>query len=323
MSLLEMRNVEVSYPGARGLPVRAVAGIDLTIQAGRVTALVGESGCGKSSLGKAAVGLLAPSAGSIRFEGEPVLPLDRGARPARLRALQMVFQDPYSSLNPRRRIGEQVADGVRAGTDRGGDVDRKVAEVLERVGLPAGIATRYPHEFSGGQRQRIAIARALAAKPRCIVADEPISALDASAQASVARLLADLVKDTGMGMLFISHDLSIVRRIADDIAVMYLGKLAEQGEPDDLWRAPRHPYTRGLVHAIPRADGAGRLPDDLPGDVANPASPPSGCRFHPRCPIAQDICTRTDPPVVTDPQGRRAACHFPLDAAAPADAGQV
>ncbi|WP_323766290.1 ABC transporter ATP-binding protein [Marinovum sp.] len=310
MSLLELRGVEVSYPGPKGRPVRAVAGVDLDIEAGRVTALVGESGCGKSSLGKAAVGLLAPSGGGIRFDGQPVAALGRGARPPALRALQMVFQDPYSSLNPRRRVGEQVADGVRAGPDAGTDnIDRRVAEVLERVGLPARIAAQYPHEFSGGQRQRIAIARALAARPRCIVADEPISALDASAQASVARLLAELARETGMGMLFISHDLSIVRRIADDIAVMYLGKLVERGAPAALWQAPLHPYTRGLIGAIPEADGAGRLPDDLPGDVANPAEPPPGCRFHPRCPMAQEICTRQDPSFLTE-GGRGAACHF-------------
>lgn len=310
MSLLELRDVEVSYPGPRGVPVRAVAGVDLEIEAGRVTALVGESGCGKSSLGKAAVGLLAPSAGAIRFDGAPVSALARGARPPALRGLQMVFQDPYSSLNPRRRVGEQVADGVRAGPDAGSDIPRRVAEVLERVGLPERVTRQFPHEFSGGQRQRIAIARALAARPRCIVADEPISALDASAQASVARLLADLVKETGMGMLFISHDLSIVRRIADDIAVMYLGKLAERGTPEALWRAPLHPYTRGLIGAIPEADGAGRLPDDLPGDVANPADPPSGCRFHPRCPQAQAICRQADPTFLSHGAERAAACHL-------------
>ena len=311
MSLLELRGVEVSYPGAKGVPVRAVAGVDLDIEAGRVTALVGESGCGKSSLGKAAVGLLAPSAGMIRFNGQPVSALGRGARPAALHGLQMVFQDPYSSLNPRRRVGEQVADGVRAGPDAASaQVDARVAEVLERVGLPARIATQFPHEFSGGQRQRIAIARALAARPRCIVADEPISALDASAQASVARLLADLARETGMGMLFISHDLSIVRRIADDIAVMYLGKLAEKGSPEALWRAPLHPYTRGLVEAIPEADGAGRLPAELPGDVANPADPPRGCRFNPRCAKAKAIC-REDVPAYQNHGARRAAaCHF-------------
>ncbi|WP_226782844.1 ABC transporter ATP-binding protein [Oceaniglobus trochenteri] len=316
MSLLELRNVTVSYPGPRGQPVHAVAGADLDVLAGRVTALVGESGCGKSSLGKAAVGLLAPSGGTVRFDGAPLGALGRGARPEAQRALQMVFQDPYSSLNPRRRVGAQVADGVLAGPDADTpDIDAKVGEVLERVGLPARIASQFPHEFSGGQRQRIAIARALAARPRCIVADEPISALDASAQASVAMLLADLVKETGMGLLFISHDLSIVRRIADDIAVMYLGKIAERGAPDDLWRAPLHPYSEGLIGAIPEADGAGRLPADLPGDVADPAEPPSGCRFHPRCPMAQRICA-TDQPVLRpfDPN-RAAACHFAGDRA--------
>jgi peptide/nickel transport system ATP-binding protein len=223
----------------------------------------------------------------------------------------MVFQDPYSSLNPQRRVGEQIADGVRAGPDAAsGDVSARVSEVLDRVGLPPKIAAQFPHEFSGGQRQRIAIARALAARPKCIVADEPISALDASAQASVAKLLSELVRETGMGMLFISHDLSIVRRIADEIAVMYLGEIVERGTPDRLWHSPLHPYSAGLIGAIPAADGAGHLPDDLPGDVANPANPPSGCRFHPRCAMAREICVSTAPVLQERSAERSASCHF-------------
>ena len=317
MSLLELRGVEVSYAGPNGQVVRAVAGVDLDVEAGRVTALVGESGCGKSSLGKAAVGLVAPSAGSVRFDGVEATPLTRGARARPLRRLQMVFQDPYASLNPRRRIGPQIADGVRASPDGGrGNAQRRVAEVLERVGLPSGVATQFPHEFSGGQRQRIAIARVLAARPRCIVADEPISALDASAQASVTALLTDLVAETGMGLLFISHDLSIVRRVADTIAVMYLGKIAEEAGPEMLWHSPLHPYSEGLIGAIPNADGAGRLPADLPGEVADPARPPAGCRFHPRCPAVMDRCRRDEPAMRAYAPRRAAACHAAPDRSA-------
>jgi len=237
-----------------------------------------------------------------------VTPLRRRRRPSELRGLQMVFQDPYASLNPRRRIGEQVGDGyVLDGTARS-EVARRAGDLLKRVGLSADAASRYPHEFSGGQRQRIAIARTLAANPSCIIADEPISALDASAQASVANLLVALVRELDMGMVFISHDLSVVRQIADRTAVMYLGRVVEVGPTQQLWSAPAHPYTRALISAVPRADGTGVLPVELPGDVPDPARPPAGCRFHPRCPLVQPECARHDPPLAVLQGGRSAAC---------------
>jgi oligopeptide/dipeptide ABC transporter ATP-binding protein len=314
MSLLEIRNLEVTYAGHAGTRVRAVAGVDLDVEAGQIVALVGESGCGKSSLGKAAVGLVAPSAGTIRFAGEPLQPLRRAARPRSQRKLQMVFQDPFSSLNPRRRVGDLIAEGGQVATEAG-ETPMSVGECLERVGLSASFADRYPHQFSGGQRQRIAIARALAARPRCIVADEPISALDASAQAAVANLLVNLVRELDMGLLFISHDLAIVRTIADLTTVMYLGKIVETGPSGALWRDPLHPYARSLIAAIPRPDGAGGLPADLPGDVPDPARPPSGCRFHPRCPSALPQCRTSEPQREMLQPGRTAACFVAAAAA--------
>ncbi|MFG3438101.1 oligopeptide/dipeptide ABC transporter ATP-binding protein [Nonomuraea sp. NPDC047897] len=269
--------------------VRAVAGASLTVSPGEVVGLVGESGCGKSTLARAVCGLNPVSGGSITFEGRPVTPL--GLRRRTLTAVQMVFQDPYASLNPRRRVGDQIADGLRTAGDR----TTAPADLLERVGLPRGFAARHPHEFSGGQRQRIAIARALAARPRLLIGDEPISALDASAQAQVATLMRDLAVDSGAGLLFISHDLSVVRLIADRIAVMYLGKIVEVGDTAEVWADPRHPYTRALLQAIPRPDGMGVLPAELPGDVPDPANPPAGCRFHPRCPLAMDVCREKEP----------------------------
>jgi peptide/nickel transport system ATP-binding protein len=220
----------------------------------------------------------------------------------------MVFQDPYESLNPRRKIGELIADGARlGGASRKKGLDL-AAELLDRVGLPASAVDSYAHEFSGGQRQRIAIARTLATRPTCLIADEPISALDASAQAQVANLLSKLVDDEHLGLILVSHDLSVVRQVADRVAVMYLGRIVEIGATETVWANPQHPYTEALVAAIPRPDGAGTLPVDLPGDVPDPANPPTGCRFHPRCPIAVDSCSELDQqlrPVA----GREIACH--------------
>ncbi|MEV7012602.1 ABC transporter ATP-binding protein [Streptosporangium sp. NPDC051022] len=306
MSLLEVRDLVVTYRSPGRPPVTAVAGAGLTVERGRIAGLVGESGCGKSTLGKAVVGLLAPSAGTVTFDGEPVVPLTRRARPAAQRRLQMIFQDPFSSLNPRRTVGDQIDDGLRL-AGLGGDRNR-VTELLGRVSLPADAAGRYPHEFSGGQRQRVAIARALAAEPRCVVADEPISALDASAQASVALLLVELARELDMGLLFVSHDLAIVRQIADTVTVMYLGTVVESGPTAEVWARPRHPYTRALIDAVPRPDGAGRLPATLPGDVPDPSSPPSGCRFRLRCPLAEPECARRVPELVEVAPGHTAAC---------------
>ncbi len=305
--VLELAGVAVEY-GRRGQRVRAVDGVDLTVARGEIVGLVGESGCGKSSLARAGVGLEPLAAGTVSFEGRPVTALGRRRRPGYLRGLQMVFQDPYESLNPRRKVGEIIADGVRlGGGSRAGGLAR-AAELLDRVGLPATAADSYPHEFSGGQRQRIAIARTLAAGPSCLIADEPISALDASAQAQIANLLGELVTGTSLGLILVSHDLSVVRQVAHRVAVMYLGRIVEVGDTETVWGNPQHPYTEALVAAIPHADGAGALPADLPGDVPDPASPPSGCRFHPRCPIAQDSCRERDQrlaPVA----GRQIACQ--------------
>jgi len=255
--LLEVTGLRVEY---RGRPaVRAVDGVDLTVAAGQVVGLVGESGCGKSTLARAVCGLVRPKAGTVRVDGSPVKPLGLRSRPAALTRLQMVFQDPYASLHPRRSIAAQIADGVRAAGARG-VASPDPAAWLRRVGLDPAGAARYPHEFSGGQRQRIAIARALAARPDLLIGDEPISSLDASTQAVVAALMRDLAVDSGAGLLFISHDLSVVRLIADRLAVMYRGRIVESGPAADIWRDPRHPYTRALLAAIPVPDGSGRMP---------------------------------------------------------------
>jgi peptide/nickel transport system ATP-binding protein len=291
--------------------------VDLTVGRGEIVGLVGESGCGKSTLARAAVGLEPLATGTVTFEGHDVTPLGRRRRPEHLRRLQMVFQDPYESLNPRRTVGELIADGVRlAGGSRKEGLSR-AAELLERVGLPTTAVDSYAHEFSGGQRQRIAIARTLATRPSCLIADEPISALDASAQAQIANLLSELVDDADLGLILVSHDLSVVRQVADRVAVMYLGRIVEIGETETVWASPRHPYTEALVAAIPHADGAGLLPVDLPGDVPDPANPPAGCRFHPRCPIAQDSCRELDQRLALV-DGREIACHIRSGSAAPA-----
>ncbi|HZR52476.1 MAG TPA: ABC transporter ATP-binding protein [Streptosporangiaceae bacterium] len=322
MNVLELREVAVDY-GRRGQRIRALDGVDLTLAKGEILGLVGESGCGKSTLARAAVGLEPLAAGSVSFEGQPVTTLGRRKRPEHLRGLQLVFQDPYESLNPRRKVGDLVADGVVLAGGSRGDGQRHAAELLERVGLPRAAADSYPHEFSGGQRQRIAIARTLATKPSCLIADEPISALDASAQAQIANLLSDLVDDEGLGLILVSHDLAVVRQVADRVAVMYLGRIVETGDTDTVWANPRHPYTEALVGAIPRLPesggaggrppeasraGAGVLPVDLPGDVPDPANPPTGCRFHPRCPVAQGSCRETEQHLATV-DGRQIACH--------------
>jgi oligopeptide/dipeptide ABC transporter ATP-binding protein len=309
--LLALEDVEVAYRRHGKAPLRAVVGASITVGAGEIVGLVGESGCGKSTLGRAAVGLVAPSAGQVRYRGELVEPMGRSARPLALRSLQMVFQDPYASLNPRRRIGHQIADAIRLGTGAKLDdagADARVAELLERVGLSGHIAHRYAHEFSGGQCQRIAIARVLATEPACIVADEPISSLDASAQAQVANLLAGIVAASGLGMLFISHDLSVVRKIAHRTVVMYLGRIVETGPTEAVWEAPAHPYTRALIAAVPVPGGRSALATELPGDVPNPARPPAGCRFHPRCPEAIARCRAEDPPPVEVEPGWQALC---------------
>jgi oligopeptide/dipeptide ABC transporter ATP-binding protein len=305
MSALELTDVVVDYHG-RGGRVRAVAGASLAVERGQIVGLVGESGCGKSTLARAAVGLVEASDGTVAFEGRPVTPLGRRARPADLVRLQLVFQNPYSSLNPRRTVGRQVSDGIPPGPVGGREA--RVRELLELVGLPANAIRRYPHEFSGGQRQRIAIARALAANPSVIVLDEPLASLDASAQAQLANLLRRLSRELDVGMLLISHDLAIVRHVADAVSVMYLGRMVETAPTVELWARPAHPYSEALIAAVPRADGAGILPESLPGEVPDPAKPPSGCRFHPRCPYAFDRCPAEEPPLLRLTPERGAAC---------------
>lgn len=255
--VLSTTDVVVEYRGRP--PLRAVDGVSLAIGAGEVVALVGESGCGKSSLARAVIGIEKRASGSVRFDSSDVPVLGIRRRPREFTGMQMVFQDPNSSLNPRRRVGDQIGDGVSAALARG-EAGSDPADWLERVGLDAKAARSYPHEFSGGQKQRIAIARALAARPRMLVADEPISALDASTQTSVAALMRTLCLDAGAGMLFISHDLSVVRRIADRTLVMFRGRIVESGDTETIWQDPMHPYTEALLAAIPVPDGAGRLP---------------------------------------------------------------
>lgn len=305
---LQIRHLSVQYERRRQPPVRAVVDVDLDVHPGQVVGLVGESGCGKSTLARAAIGLVPRASGEVTFQGLDVATLGSGARAARLQRIQMVFQDPYASLNPRRRVGRQIADGLRTRASDEKDRQRRVASLLEQVGLSGSIARRYPFEFSGGQCQRIAIARALAADPEIIIADEAVSALDASTQAQVANLLVRLARDRDAGLLFISHDLGIVRHISDTVAVMYLGRIVEQGLTASVWRDPAHPYTQALMAAVPRHDGSGVLPDALEGEVPDPSRPPRGCRFHPRCPDRVERCF-SDAPVL-EPVGtsHQAAC---------------
>jgi oligopeptide/dipeptide ABC transporter ATP-binding protein len=322
MSALELNDVVVDYEARGGGRVRAVAGASLSVEPGQIVGLVGESGCGKSSLARAAVGLVQPTRGSVQFEGKPVTPLTRRARPRDLVRLQLVFQNPYSSLNPRRKVGAQLGDALDA-LDL---VPRRLRaararELLETVGLRASAADGFPHEFSGGQRQRIAIARALAAEPSVIVLDEPLASLDASAQAQLANLLVDLSRDLELGLLLISHDLAIVRHVADAVSVMYLGLMVETGPTLPLWQQPLHPYSESLIGAVPHPDGTGFLPESLPGEVPDPAHPPSGCRFHPRCPYVFDRCHTEDPPLVALASGRTAACWLQPEGAPEASPG--
>jgi peptide/nickel transport system ATP-binding protein len=309
MIALELTDVVVDYERRGGGRVRAVAGASISLEAGQIVGLVGESGCGKSTLARAAVGLVRPTAGTVVFEGREIVTLGRRARPRELARLQLVFQNPYASLNPRRKIGAQLADALDT-LDIGPASGRpaRVRELCEVVGLPVAAAGRFPHEFSGGQRQRIAIARTLAANPSVIVLDEPLASLDASAQAQLANLLVSLSRELGLGLLLISHDLAIVRHVADEVSVMYLGRMVETGPTSRVWEQPLHPYSESLVNAIPHPDGSGFLPAALPGEVPDPRLPPSGCRFHPRCPYAFARCSAEEPPLVTLDGDRAAAC---------------
>ena len=294
--------------------VHAVDGVDLTIAAGETLGLVGESGCGKSTLGRVIVRLLPATSGHIYFEGADLTNL-RGEKLRRLRQnVQMIFQDPYASLNPRMTVGDIVGEPLRNfRLARGRKADQRVQEVMRVVGLNPNFVNRYPHEFSGGQRQRIGIARSLILEPTFIVADEPVSALDVSIQAQIVNLMEDLQAKFKLTFLFIAHDLSVVRHISDRIAVMYLGKIVEIGPSAAIRDKPLHPYTKVLQSSVPVPDPdleALRKPILLKGEIPSPVNPPSACRFHTRCPIAQPICSEVEPPLEMKENGRFAACHF-------------
>ena len=302
-ALLVVRDLEKHFPIRRGFwsktvgHVRAVDGISFDILPGEVLGLVGESGCGKTTAGRCILRLIEPTGGDVVFEGRDVLGLDRGDLRELRGEMQIIFQDPYSSLNPRMTVGSMLGEALRIhGVAEGDKVRERVRELLEVVGLAPQHAGRYPHEFSGGQRQRIGIARALSVNPRFIVCDEPVSALDVSVQAQVINLLQELQREFDLTFLFIAHDLAVVEHISDRVAVMYLGKLMELADGGELYRNPLHPYTRALLSAIPVPDPrAGRERIVLEGDVPSPAHPPSGCPFHPRCPIATAECAEVTP----------------------------
>ena len=320
--LLEVTDLVKHFPIKSGVVVerevgrvRAVDGVSLTLNEGETLGLVGESGCGKSTLCRAILQLTPPTSGSVRFLGHELVGKSRrDLRPLR-REMQMIFQDPYSSLNPRKRIGQIIGDPMDLhGLASGAALQRQVQDLLDRVGLRPEHYNRYPHEFSGGQRQRIGIARALALRPKLIVADEPVSALDVSVQAQIINLLKDLQAEFGLSYLFVAHDLGVVRHVSDRVAVMYLGKVVENSGTDGLYDRPIHPYSNALLSAVPIPDprrNAARERLVLEGDVPSPSNPPGGCRFHTRCPWSTEICAADEPALMAYDPGHLAACHHP------------
>jgi oligopeptide transport system ATP-binding protein len=317
--LLDVKNLKVHFPVQHGVLgrarefVKAVDGVSFGIEPGETLGLVGESGCGKTTLGRAIVRLLMPTAGRILFEGEDLTRLNGAAMRAKRRKLQIIFQDPYSSLNPRMTVEAIIGEAldIHRLTENKDARWKRVGELLAAVGLDPAHAARYPHEFSGGQRQRIGIARALAVEPRLIVCDEPVSALDVSVQAQIINLLQDLQRQRGIAYLFIAHDLAVVEHISRRVAVMYLGRIVELAEAKTIIRSPAHPYTQALISAVPVVDpNSKRQRIILPGDVPSPIHPPAGCPFHPRCPIAEARC-QTEPPTWRElGNGHSAACHL-------------
>jgi peptide/nickel transport system ATP-binding protein len=324
--LLRVQGLQKHFPIRKGVlqrqvgAVKAVDGIDFEVRKGETLGVVGESGCGKSTMGRVITRLQDPTGGSIEFEGQDITRLSASKmRPLR-RDIQMIFQDPYGSLNPRHTIGSIVSAPFRLqGVEPQGGVKKEVQRLLELVGLSPEHYNRYPHEFSGGQRQRIGIARALALKPKLVVADEPVSALDVSIQAQVVNLMDDLQSELGLTYVIIAHDLSVVRHVSDRIAVMYLGKIVELADRTSLYEAPMHPYTKALMSAVPVPDPKRRGTKSerilLKGDVPSPIAPPSGCRFHTRCWKATQVCKTTEPPLIELKPGQQVACHHPENAA--------
>jgi len=310
--LLSLSNVHVRFNTAAGV-VRAVNGVSLDLAVGETLGLVGESGCGKSTLGKAIMRLVPVSDGEVRIDGVDIARLEGGKLTEMRRKVQMIFQDPYGSLNPRSTVGRSVAQPLVVAGWKQEAIAERVDTLLRWVGLPTDARQRYPHEFSGGQRQRIGIARALALSPKLIICDEPVSALDVSVRAQVINLLEDLKQQFGVSYLFISHDLSVVEHIADRVAVMYLGTIVETSSRDQVWRRPQHPYTKALLEAAPIANpklARARKRTVLQGELPSPLSPPAGCPFHSRCPIAQERCKSDRPLLRPVDGGSLAACHF-------------
>lgn len=319
--ILEVRKLVKYFPVRRGMlrrtvaQVHAVDDVSFDIRPGETLSLVGESGSGKTTTGRCVLRLLEPTSGEVRFEGQDVLSLDQGSLRKLRRKTQVIFQDPYSSLNPRMKVGSIVAEPLvihRVGTRQ--ERAERTAELLTMVGLDPQVGSRYPHEFSGGQRQRIGIARALALNPRFIVADEPVSSLDVSIQAQILNLLVDLQEKLSLSYLFIAHDLRIVEHISDRVAVMYLGKLVELAPTAALYRSPQHPYTQALLASVPEPDPQkaqkSKTVPIVQGDPPTPLDPPSGCRFHPRCPVAVERCRSEEPPLVDNGDGHLTACHL-------------
>ncbi|WP_099865529.1 ABC transporter ATP-binding protein [Pararhizobium haloflavum] len=316
-TIIETRDLKRHFKSGGGFlrketTIHAVDGVSLAVHRGETFAIVGESGCGKSTLARLLLRLIEPSAGDVIYNGRNLTEAD----PASLRQLrgemQFVFQDPYSSLNPRMTVGKIVGEPLEVHAALTSAERRaRVADLLEKVGLRAEHASRYPHEFSGGQRQRIGIARALASEPKLLIGDEPVSALDVSVQAQIVNLVEDLKAELGLTLIIIAHDLAVIRHMSDRIAVMYLGEVVELAETDALYAEPLHPYTQALMQAIPKPDPAARVTrEPLSGDIPSPANPPSGCRFHTRCPHAADRCTQEKPMLEDAGGGRRVACHY-------------